>query len=180
MSMSKQDLVVKLVQEGIHTRQEIKDAVGCTSGAFATYLTSMRNAAKFTGAEICPIEEEKEIDGVVKKVFVVTTFQAAEEARAERAATNTSTAAAKTPAERLDAAQKRIARCESAVDRAIERSEAAEDNVELQLRAEKAQIELKLAEIELERAKALVAEDEANEGDSAGDDEPEQSDDDLI
>jgi hypothetical protein len=162
MAESKQDVVVRLVQEGTHTRQEIKDAADCTSGALASYLSGMRNAAKFTGAAVCPMEVVLE-DG--KKVFTAVTFEAAEEAKAAKAATASASTSTKTPAERLEAATKRVDRCDSALDKAKERYEAAEDNRELELRFNKAEIEAELASIELKRAEALVVEDEDADAD---------------
>jgi hypothetical protein len=150
--LSKQDIVVQMVQEGIHTRQEIKDGADCTPGALASYLSGMRNAAKFTGAKVCPIEITLE-DG--KKVYTVMTFQEVEEAKAART-TTTSSATSKSPAERLDAAIKRATKCEVAVDKATERYEANDDNLELELRMQKAQIEAQLADIEVARSQAIV------------------------
>lgn len=157
MSESKQDVVVRLVREGVHTRQEIKDQAGCTAGALASYLSGMRNAAKFTGAEVCPVEVSLD-DG--KKVMQVTTFALAEEAKAERA-TKTKSASTKTPAERLEAAKKRVEKCGVALDKAQERAEASEDNRELELRFKKAEIDAELADIELARCEALIVEDES-------------------
>lgn len=166
--MNKQEHVVNLVKAGIHSRTEIKELVGCTSAALASYFSGMRNAANFTGAEICPLEIEKEIDGEKKKVFTVTTFDEAERIKAERAANRTS-AAAKTPAERKAAADKRVTKCEGTLDKARERHEGDPENEEIKLRFQKAEIELKLAEIELKRAAELVTGDDA----AADDDESE-------
>lgn len=162
MAISKQDQVVELVKAGVSTRVEIRESVGCTSGALASYLTGMRNAAKFTGASICPVEVDKEVDGEMKKVFTVMTFQESEDIKAERAANRTTSTSTKTPEERVEAAEKRMTKCETAVEKAVERAEKDADNVELELRADKAKIDVKLAEIELNRAKALIVEDEDN------------------
>ena len=166
--LSKQEQVVNLVKEGKYTRKEIKEMVGCTANVFATYLSAMRNAANFTGVDICPIEEEIEVDGKIKKVMTVTSFKAAEAAKAERAAAS-GRASTKTPAERLEAADRRVERTSSALDSAKERYEANEDNRELELRYEKAKIEAELAEIEQARAKALV-EAQESEADVEADD----------
>jgi len=172
MSQSKEEIVVGMVKAGIHTRQEIKDESGCTSASLASYLSGMRNAAKFTGVSICPIEIEDD-DG--KKVFRVILFADYEAAKAERAANKPSAASKKTPAERLDGAEKRLIRCESAYDKAKDRAEADEDNRELELRSDKAQIELELADIELKRAQALIDSDEAE-----ADEAPEADEDEML
>jgi len=162
--MSKETIVVEMVKAGQSTREEIKDAADCTSGSLASYLSAMRNAAKFTGAVICPIEvaagTEEDAD---RKVFQVMTFDEVEEIKAERTANRPSAASKKTPAERLEAAKKRLIRCENAAEKAVERAENDDSNEELELRADKAQIEVKLAEFELARAEALVTEDDSAE-----------------
>lgn len=165
MAESKQDIVVKLVQEGIHTRSAIRKAADCTAGALASYFSGMRNAAKFTGASICPIEID--LDG--KKVFTVKTFEEVEEMKAAKAATKPASTSTKTPAERLELAEKRINRCTGALEKSNERAEAAPENREVELRAAKAKIELELAEIELKRVNELIDADEA-----ADDVEPEE------
>jgi hypothetical protein len=53
---SQQDVVRDMIAAGTHTRQQIVDAVGCTPGSFASYLTAFRAAAKFTGAAFYPYE----------------------------------------------------------------------------------------------------------------------------
>lgn len=157
---NKQQIVADLVKQGIYTRAEIKEQAGCTSAALASYFSGMRNAAQFTGVAVCPVETEKEIDGEVKKVFVAMTFEDAEALKAEKAATR-SAASAKTPKERKEAADKRVDKCSTALDKARERHENAPDNEELKLRFQKAEIELRLAEIEQSRAAELITEDDA-------------------
>lgn len=156
VAQSKQDVVVGLVQAGTYSREELRKIAGCTSGALATYISGMRNAAKFTGATICPIETTIEIDGVEKKVMTVVTFDEYESARAEATVKATTKAPAKSPEVRLADAETRINRCTKAVDSAKGRLDENGDDIELDLRHQKAVIELKLADIELDRAQALV------------------------
>lgn len=172
MSESKQDVVVRMVKAGQSTREEIKEAAGCTSGALASYLSAMANAAKFTGAEICPIEEE--IDG--KKVFTVMTYADVQAIKEERAANRSPGAVKKSPEERLKAAEKRLTRSESALDKLDDRISAADGEVgeELQLRFDKAKIEVQLAEIEIARLNDLVS--SADEDDDVDEDEDEDED----
>jgi len=145
---SKQDIVVSMVKEGIHTRDEIRAAAACTTGALASYLTALRNAAKYSGEPICPVEVEKEIDGKAVKVFSVVSYEEAESMRAEKA-TSSKTSTPKDPNARYLAAKKRVDRCEKAAKSAADRAEKGKTE-ELDLRAEKARIELRLAEIEME------------------------------
>lgn len=151
--MSKEQIVVDMVKAGESTREEIKEEAECTSGSLASYLSGMRNAAKYTGVAICPVEIVDPNDED-RKIFTVMTFDEVEEIKAERVAKPA--ASKKTPAERLEAAEKREARCDKAVEAADKRADADPDNEELSLRAQKADIEFKLAGIELERAQMLV------------------------
>lgn len=171
---SKETIVVEMVKAGIHTRDEIREAADCTSGSLASYLTGMRNAAKFTGVDICPVEVNDD-DG--KKVFTVGNYEEIEAAKAARVGSR-STAAAKSPAERLEAAEKRVTRCENAEEAAIARYEKDGSSEELQLRAAKAEIELKLAMIELEKAQDLVDSSDVVEGDNS--EVVEETEDDLM
>lgn len=162
MSESKQDVVVRMVQEGKSTRVEIKDAADCTSGALASYLSGMRNAAKYTpGSELCPVTDE---DGIMSAV----SFEEAETLKAEK--TTATKGPAKTPAERYEAADKRVDRTAAVIVKAQERFDNAPDNRELELRLKKAEIEFELAEIELSRAAALNDEAPEEAGD-VGDEE---------
>lgn len=142
---SKQDVVFKMVKEAKWTRDEIKEAAGCTAGAFASYLTGLRNAAKYSGQGICPVEVD---DGNGKKVFKPVTYK--EAMAVERgSATRTSS---KSPEERYVAAHKRGVRTENAFNAATERLKADPKNKELQLRNMKAEADFGLAAIELGRA----------------------------
>lgn len=183
MSESKQEAVVKLVEAGIHSREEIKDQIDCTTGSLASYFSGMRNAAKFTGAALCPIEEEVEIDGEIKKVMVCKTFAEVQAIKEERAASRTSKSASKSPEERLEAATKRLTRCESILDKFDDRVSSADGEIseELSLRFDKAKIEARLAEIELARCKELVATaDDVEEDAEVEDGETAEGDEDLM
>lgn len=171
--MSKEAIVKDLIEIGKSTREDLKAAAECTSGSLASYLSAFRNAAKFTGVAICPIEIEIDDGDGVKKVFVFKTFEEVEAIKAERSPAK-SKAVAKTPAQRLDAATKRVTRTSNILDKAAERFEADSDNRELELRYQKAQIEAELAEIELKRASTLVAaEASAEDADEASAEEVE-------
>jgi len=175
MAESKQDVVVRLVKEGMHSRVAIKEEAGCTSGALASYFSGMRNAAKYTGEPLCPVEIELE-DG--SKVMVAKTIEEVESIKEERAATRTTAAAKKSPEERYEAAVSRLSRCESALDKLDDRISSADGEVaeEVTLRFEKAKIEVRLAEIELDRCKGLVDSSE----DVEEDEDTESSEEDLM
>lgn len=154
--MNKQQIVANMVKEGTYTRQEILEKADCTSAALASYFSSMRNAAQFTDAAVCPVE--KEVDG--KKVFTAMTFEDAEEYREANTATRKA-ASTKSPAERYEAAKKRVDKCTTAAEKARERADKNDDNRELELRAQKAEIELELAEMDFARCE--VPEDAVEE-----------------
>ena len=146
MADSKQEVVVSMVQEGIYTRQEIREAAGCTSGALATYLSGMRNAAKFTGMSVCPIEKSIDRDGESVKVLSTCTFEEYEAAKAIPAATTR--ASKKSPELRFAEVTKRIEKCIKALAGAQNRFDSDPENREFVLRLHKAQIELELAELD--------------------------------
>jgi len=150
---TKQDKVVEMVKAGKYTRKEILEAVGCTSGALASYLSGMRNAARYTGAVLCPVEVAGEVAG--EKVFTVMTIDEAETQRAE-STVKRSSGPAKSPSALLDLAQKRVdkaARTETACKLRLDK-DSSEVN---QLYYDAAVIEGRLAALLLEAAKELVA-----------------------
>lgn len=158
MAVSKQDQVIELVKAGASTREQIKEAVGCTTGSLASYLSTMSNIAKYTQSAMCPVTAPE------TGIMSVTTWEEAEEAKAAKAASSPSAVSKKTPAERLEAAEKRIIRCTNALDSAKKRAEDNEGNREMELRASLAEINAELADIELARCEDLVASVDAEAG----------------
>ena len=142
---SKETIVVEMVNAEKYTREEILAASGATPGSLASYLTAMRNAAKFTGAACCPIEVEE--DG--KKIFKVTTWDEAEAVKAARVP-KTKKSEPKTFEERLDAAQKRVAKVTIQLDKAKAAFEETETRTS-ELRVTILEAELELAEIALDK-----------------------------
>ena len=160
---SKETVVVEMVNAEKYTREEILAASGATPGSLASYLTAMRNAAKFTGAACCPIEVEE--DG--KKIFKVTTWDEAEAAKAARVP-KTKKSEPKTFEERLDAAQKRVAKVTIQLDKAKAAFEETETRTS-ELRVTILEAELELAEIALDKLQADgdTEENEITEGEEA-------------
>ena len=160
---SKETVVVEMVNAEKYTREEILAASGATPGSLASYLTAMRNAAKFTGATCCPIEVEE--DG--KKIFKVTTWDEAEAVKAARVP-KTKKSEPKTFEERLDAAQKRVAKVTIQLDKAKAAFEETETRTS-ELRVTILEAELELAEIALDKLQAdgNTEEDEITEGEEA-------------
>lgn len=170
--LNKQEQVFELVKAGVSTRKEIIEKVGCTSGAFASYLSSMRMAAKFSGQPICPMEKDitEQVDGkdVAKKVFVLVSFEEAEKAKEERAAS--SKVLAKTPEERKVLAEKRVEKAAAAVEKTKTAFEANQSSEEHDLRHQAAKIEHRLAEIALANIDVVGADvAEAEEVEATGD-----------
>lgn len=142
---SKETVVVEMVNTEKYTREEILAESGATPGSLASYLTAMRNAAKFTGATCCPIEVEE--DG--RKIFKVTTWDEAEALKAARVP-KTKKSEPKTFEERLDAAQKRVGKAITQLNKA----KAAFDETETrtsELKFTICEAELEIAEIALDR-----------------------------
>lgn len=160
---SKETIVVEMVNAEKYTRDEILAESGATPGSLASYLTAMRNAAKFTGATCCPIEVEE--DG--KKIFKVTTWDEAEAIKAARVP-KTKKSEPKTFEERLDAAQKRVAKVTIQLDKAKAAFEETETRTG-ELRVTILEAELELAEIALDKLQndGNTEENEITEGEEA-------------
>ena len=160
---SKETVVVEMVNAEKYTREEILAASGATPGSLASYLTAMRNAAKFTGATCCPIEVEE--DG--RKIFKVTTWDEAEAIKAARVP-KTKKSEPKTFEERLDAAQKRVAKVTIQLDKAKAAFEETETRTS-ELRVTILEAELELAEIALDKLQndGNTEENEITEGEEA-------------
>ena len=160
---SKETVVVEMVNAEKYTREEILAESGATPGSLASYLTAMRNAAKFTGAACCQIEVEE--DG--KKIFKVTTWDEAEAIKAARVP-KTKKSEPKTFEERLDAAQKRVAKVTIQLDKAKAAFEETETRTS-ELRVTILEAELELAEIALDKLQAdgNTEENEITEGEEA-------------
>ena len=160
---SKETIVVEMVNAEKYTREEILAESGATPGSLASYLTAMRNAAKFTGATCCPIEVEE--NG--KKIFKVTTWDEAEAVKAARVP-KTKKSEPKTFEERLEAAQKRVAKVTIQLDKAKAAFEETETRTS-ELRVTILEAELELAEIALDKLQAdgNTEENEITEGEEA-------------
>jgi len=142
--ISQQDKVVEMLREQKYTREEIMDTVGCNSACLASYLTGMRNAAKFSGTPICPIEK---VEGD-KKIFVLGSYEEFQTARTPKVK---AASAAKTPAQRYAEAVKRVEKAEKAVERYAGAEEA------------EGVLRFKIAELELELAQLLLSQMDAPE-----------------
>ena len=160
---SKETIVFEMVNAEKYTREEILAASGATPGSLASYLTAMRNAAKFTSAACCPIEVE--VGG--KKIFKVTTWDAAETIKANRAP-KTKKSEPKTFEERLDAAQKRVGKAITQLNKAKMAFEETETRIS-ELRFNICEAELELAQIALDKLQADgdTEENEITEGEEA-------------
>lgn len=165
---SKRQIIIDTINEGGATMESLAAAANCK------YASVMSNFSMLRLMGLFPVKDvEVEVDG--KTVLTYRFVDAAEKAEldAAKAEKSKSTSKPKDPKKRYDAAVKRVTRTEKAKDKAIERAEKADDDEELNLRAEKAEIEFKLANIELDKAKAVYpdwdAEVEASdEADEAG------------
>lgn len=135
---NKLDIIVSTIKAGNATRDSIVKAAGCTPKAFASYLTSLRNGAKYSGAAICPIED-------ANKVFFLGTY---EQYEAQKPVAGEA-AAEKPLAEQHATAVKNINKATAAVGRFQARKESGEkfekggiDDLKFQI----AKLQLTLAE----------------------------------
>jgi len=142
--MSKEQDVLAMLKEEKYTKDEILEATQCTAGSFSSYLSAFRNASKYTGANICPVE----VDGV----FKMTTYDEWSKAREASKGNGRTT---KDPAERLRRADKRVVRCAKTLENAVNRHENLESE-ETGLRVDLAEINLKLAELEQAKAEEVA------------------------
>jgi len=148
MSDNKLDKIVACIREGNQTRAEVIAAAGCTTNAFASYLTSLRNAAKYAGTNICPIE--KDLDG--KKVLVMGSYEEFEALKA--ASASASSAGVEKPlAEQHAAAIKNVNKTAMALAKFQARKDAGEkfekggiDDLRFQIAKLNAQLAQKLQE----------------------------------
>ena len=158
--MAKRDLILTAIQEGGATRESLMEVADVNSKGLASQFTYMRLMGN------CPVMDAE------TKIYIIFDRETYDTMVEDRKANAKSTGPAKTPAERLDAATKRQARCDKAQTAAAERydkNENEENAREIELRSLKADIELELAEIEL--VKATTANDAA--GDPVDDDAAE-------
>ena len=154
--MAKRDIILAEIEKGGATRESLMAAADVNDKGLSSQLTYLRWMGK------CPMKQE---DGTFKIV-------SAEEWEAHKAASGTGFGAAKTPAERLTAATKRVGRASSALDNCKKRLDANPDDKLNQLNFEKAKLELQISEILESRAQAEV--------DALPDEEPVASDDEAT
>ena len=157
MADNKLDIIVATIKAGGATRESIIAASGCTPKAFASYLTSLRNGAKYSGSAICPIEGED-------KIFRLGTY---DEFVALKPVAGESSAAEKPLAEQHATAVKNINKATAAVGRFQARKEAGEkfekggiDDLKFQI----AKLQLTLAEKIYASLPALPAEGVVEDG----------------
>lgn len=139
--MAKRDIIIEAIEEGGATREALMEAAEVDSKGLASQFSYLRLMGK------CPIADDE-------GVYSFVTADEWEEIKEVRKANAKSNQPAKTPEERLEAAEKRVDKCKKAAANAADRFNKSDDDHELELRSNKCDIELELAEIELEKAQA--------------------------
>ncbi len=159
MADNKLDIIVATIKDGNATRESVIKAAGCTPKAFASYLTSLRNGAKYGGSAICPIEAT-EGDA---KIFRLGTY---EEYEASRVTAEKVSAEEKPLAERHATAVKNINKANATLNRFTARKEAGEtfekgsvDDLKFQI----AKLQVTLANVVYSELPALPVVDESAE-----------------
>jgi len=150
--MGKRETVIELVEAGQSTKEQILEAIAPTdSKGLASIFTTLRLMGKY------PVAGE---DGK----FVFVSAEEYEAAKASRASAGPR-AAAKSPEERLEAAQKRVTKSEAQHIAAQSRLDLDPKNKEFKLRLQRAKIEAEIAALELEKVQASMPVEEATAGD---------------
>lgn len=155
---SKRQIIIDAINAGGATIESLAAEANCK------YASVMSNFSMLRLMGMHPVKDvPSEEDAETLTYRFVDSEEAAQIKEAQKAKSTTSKAPAKTPAERLDAAEKRFERCEKAEKAAGERADKGNSEL-LNLRADKAVIELKIAQIELAEAQAAcpVEEDGVN------------------
>lgn len=149
---SKREIIAECIEAGGATMDSLIAAADCKYESVMSNFSMLRLMGK------CPVKDV-EVDGVMTYRFVTSAEWEAMKAEKSANAGTKKAVAAKSPAERLIAAEKRVDKCDKAAVGAVERAEAAPDDELLGLRAQKAEIELKIAKFELDTLTALVEND---------------------
>lgn len=149
---SKRDIIAEAIEAGGATMESLIAAADCKYESIMSNFSMLRLMGK------CPVKDV-EVDGVLTYRFVST--EEWEQMKAEKATSATSASSrtrtsSKSPAQRLVAAEVRVARCEKAAENAQARANANEEDTLLGLRSDKAEIEMQIAQYELGTAQALV------------------------
>lgn len=162
MSDNKLDKIVASLITGTMTREEVIAAAECTPKAFASYLTSLRNAAKYSKTNICPIE--KTVGD--KKVMVMGTYEEFEGLKLMSAAATSASVDEKPLAERHATAVKNANKAATA----LARFQARKDNGEKfekggldDLKFQVAKLNVQITQKIIENLPALPEVDEAVE-----------------
>lgn len=136
--MAMRDEIYKAIMEGGATKESLLELTGTTEKGLASQFTYLRMTGK------CPMKQD---DGTFKIV-------SAEEWEEHRASSGGKSEAALTPEERVEKAEKRSKRAQSAFDNAQKRADANPDDELAKLKLVKADAELRIAEIELGKAES--------------------------
>lgn len=144
--MGKRETVLETINAGGATKETLMAAIAPTD---AKGLASIFTTLRLMGS--CPVAQE---DGT----FKVVSAEEWAEIKASRSAGAKPAGPAKTPAERLEAAKKRVERCGKQNEAAQARFDEKPGSEELDLRSQLAAVQLRLAEIEIEKAETAVEE----------------------
>lgn len=166
-------IILEAIQEGGATRESLMEAAKCSSASLGTNFTYLRLMGHY------PVKNDDD-------TFSLATEEEWEAIKAERAAKakTRKTAPAKTPEEVLAMAERRIERCQKALDTAETKAEQFEDEV-TDLRLTVAQANMRLAEIALEAAfkeaqKSVPVAAETYNEDGLDSSDEDVADDDLV
>jgi len=158
---SKRELVLDALNEGGATMKSLMAAADCKYESIMSIFSTLRLMGH------CPVKDVPSEDNPEEMTFRVVSAEEWAEIKAERAANakSKSTAKPRSPAEVLEAATKKVARCTKANDNAIKRANADESSQLLEWKAGITRLQLLVAEDE--KAAAQIAFDNSDEAEEA-------------
>lgn len=161
VKVSKRQIIIDTINAGGATIETLAAAAECKYASVMSNFSMLRLMGMHPVKDVMVVQEDE--TEVLTYRFVTTDEMNQIKADAAAKAGEKKTVSKKSPADRLDAAEKRIVRCEKADKTAAERADKGNTEL-LNLRAEKAGIELKIAQIELTEALAACPVDVASDG----------------
>jgi len=150
---TKRDIVIDTIKKGGATMDSLMKEADCKYPSVMSIFSTLRLMGMHPVKDV-PVKDK---DGNEVLTYRLVDQAEADKIKAEKASkAKANQGPAKSPAERLALAEKRVERCTNLLKTAAARAKKEPDNVEFDLRGQKADIELKLAQLELKKCKALV------------------------
>jgi hypothetical protein len=147
--MSKRDIVLAEIEKGGATIDSLCEAADCKYASVMSIFSMLRLMGK------CPVKDVpvKDKDGNETLTYRIVSPKEWDAIKAEKAAkAKTKAAPARTPEQVYEAAEKKVARCTTAVENAEKRAAGKKATQIDKLKLQKAKIELQIANLEIAEA----------------------------